>query len=72
MQIKYNQKIIIDIKQLSIVVSDKADDSEKNHVLVIEQLKVHSILPPRYPHIPIWKTQGRSKTDEKWVFNDTV
>lgn len=61
-----------DIKQLSIVVSDEGYDSEENHVLVREHLKSHSIIPPRYQHVPVWKTHGRSKTDETRLFKDTI
>jgi hypothetical protein len=40
------------------VVADKGYDSEENHVLVREGLKTYCIIPPRYLHVPIWKTNG--------------
>jgi hypothetical protein len=49
-----------EIKPLSIaVVPDKRYDSEENHVLVREDLKAYCIIPPRYAHVPMWKTHGR-------------
>ncbi len=47
------------IKKLSVVVADKAYDSEDNHVLVREKLHGFSIIPSRYENVPIWKTKGR-------------
>ena len=47
-----------DIKPLTIVVADKGYDSEENHVLVREGLKTYCIIPPRYLHVPIWRTNG--------------
>lgn len=55
-----------DIKPLSIiVVADKGYDSEENHVLVREGLKTYSIIPPRYAHVPIWRTNGRYRKQMK-------
>jgi hypothetical protein len=50
---------------LSIAVCDKGYDSEKNHVLVREGLKAYSIIPARYPHVPIWRTHGRYRKQMK-------
>jgi hypothetical protein len=48
------------IKPLSVVVADKAYDSEDNHVLIRENLKGFSIIPSRYEKdVPIWKTRGK-------------
>ena len=38
---------------LSIVVGDKAYDSEDNHILVREKLHAFSIIPTRYEDVPI-------------------
>jgi Transposase DDE domain len=54
-----------DIKPLSIVVADKGYDSEENHVLVREGLKTYCIIPPRYAHVPIWRTNGRYRKQMK-------
>ena len=45
------------IKTLSVVVADKAYDSEDNHILVRENLKGFSVIPSRYAHV-VWKTCG--------------
>ena len=50
---------------LSVVIGDKGYDSEKNHVLVREGLKSYSIIPARYPHVPIWRTHGRYRKQMK-------
>jgi Transposase DDE domain len=62
------QSIIIktsEIKPLSIAVADKGYDDEGNHVLVREDLKAYSIIPARYPHVPIWRTYGRYRKQMK-------
>ena len=57
------------IKSLSVVVADKAYDSEDNHVLVIETLHGLSIMPARYEDVPIWKTHGRYRKVMKCGYN---
>src|SRR5437763_2583694 len=57
-----------EIRPLSIiaVVCDKGYDSEKNHVLVREGLKAYSIIPARYPHVPIcMRTHGKYRKQMK-------
>src|SRR5438067_2613600 len=54
-----------EIKPLSVAVADKGYDSEENHVLVREDLKAYCIIPPRYAHVPIWKTHGRYRKQMK-------
>ena len=54
-----------EIRPLSIAVCDKGYDSEDNHVLVREGLKAYSIIPARYPHVPIWRTHGRYRKQMK-------
>ena len=49
------------INPLSVVVADKAYDSEDNHVLVIEKLHGLSIMPPRYESVSVWKTRGHTE-----------
>ena len=44
---------------LSVAVPDKGYDSKENHVLVREDLKAYCINPPRYAHVPIWRTHDR-------------
>ena len=39
--------------------------SEENDVLVREDLKAYCIIPPRYAHVPIWKTHGRYRKQMK-------
>ena len=46
-------------------ICDKGYDSEKNHVFVREGLKAYSIIPARYPHVPIWETHGRYRKQMK-------
>jgi hypothetical protein len=53
------------IKPLSVVVGDKAYDSEENHVLVREKLSGFSIISSRYENVPIWKTRGRYRKEMK-------
>ena len=51
---------------MSIAVCDKGNDSEGNHVLVREGLKVYSIIPARYPHVPIcMRTHGKYRKEMK-------
>jgi Transposase DDE domain len=57
------------IKPLSVVVADKAYDSEDNHVLVREKLNGFSIIPSRYENVPIWKTKGRYRKEMKRGYN---
>jgi hypothetical protein len=57
------------IKPLSVVVADKAYDSEDNHVLIREKLNGFSIMPPRYEDVPVWKTHGRYRKDMKCGYN---
>ena len=58
------------IKSLSVVVADKAYDSEDNHVLVRENLKEFSIIPSRYEKdVQVWKTRGRYRTEMKRGYN---
>ena len=58
------------IKSLSVVVADKAYDSEDNHVLVRENLKEFSIIPSRYEKdVQVWKTRGRYRKEMKRVYN---
>lgn len=54
-----------EIKPLSVVVADKAYDSEENHVFVREGLNACSIIPPRNMGVPIWKTHGRYRKQMK-------
>ena len=54
------------IKPLSVVVADKAYDSEDNHVMVREHLNGFSIIPSRYEKdVPIWKTRGKYRKEMK-------
>jgi hypothetical protein len=57
------------IKSLSVVVGDKAYDSEDNHVLVREKLHGFSIMPPRYEQVPVWKTRGKYRKEMKRGYN---
>jgi hypothetical protein len=49
---------------LSIAVADKGYDNEENHVLVGEDLKAYSIIPPNR-YVPIWRTHGRYRKQMK-------
>jgi len=53
------------ILPLSVVVADKGYDSEDNHVLVREHYHAYSIIPPRYQHVPVWKTHGSHRKQMK-------
>ena len=57
------------IKKLSIVVADKAYDSEENHLLVREKLHGFSIVSPRYQRVPVWKTHGKYRKEMKHSYN---
>jgi hypothetical protein len=58
------------IKPLSVVVADKAYDSEDNYVLVREKLNGFSIIPSRYEkNVPIWKTKDRYRKEMKRGYN---
>ena len=60
------------IKPLSVVVADKAYDSEDNHVLVREKLNGFSIIPSRYENVPIWKTKGTYRKKMKRSYNKVL
>ena len=57
------------IRSLSVVVADKAYDSEDNHVLVRKKLKGFSVIPPRYENVPVWKTRGKYRKEMKRGYN---
>ncbi len=63
---------ISNIKSLSVVVGDKAYDSEDNHVLVREKLHGFSIMPTRYENVPIWKTKGSYRKEMKRGYNNKI
>ena len=69
--VDFNEMItkISKIKKLSIVVADKAYDSEDNHVLVREKLHGLSIIPPRYEQVPVWKTRSKYRKKMKRGYN---
>ena len=69
--VDFNEMItkISKIKKLSVVVADKAYDSEDNHVLVREKLHGLSIIPPRYEQVPVWKTRGKYRKKMKREYN---
>ena len=48
-----------EILPLSVVIGDKAYDSEVNHILVREILHALSVIPARYEHVPIRNTHGK-------------
>ena len=54
-----------EILPLSVVIGDKAYDSEDNHVLVRDVLHALSVIPPRYEHVPMRRTCGRYRKQMK-------
>jgi len=44
-----------EIIPIDTVVADKGYDSEKNHA-ISESMGIESIIPPRYQHVPVYKT----------------
>ena len=50
---------------LSVVTAHKGYDSEDNHVIVRDVLHALRVIPPRYEHVPIWKTHGRYRKQMK-------
>lgn len=48
-----------EILPLSVVIGDKAYDSEVNHILVRDILHALSVIPARYEHVPIRNTHGK-------------
>ena len=58
------------IKPLSVVVADKAYDSEDNHVMVREKLRGFSVISLRHERdVPIWKTRGKYRKEIKRGFS---
>jgi hypothetical protein len=53
------------ILPLSVVTADKGYDSEDNHLFVREELHALSVIPARYEHVPIWRTDGRYRKQMK-------
>ena len=54
------------VKPLSVVVADKAYDSEDNHVMVREKLRGFSVISPRHERdVPKWKTRGKYRKEMK-------
>jgi hypothetical protein len=63
------------IKSLSVVVADKAYDSVKTimYLLERENLKGFSIIPSRYEKdVQVWKTKGRYRKEMKRGYNKTL
>jgi Transposase DDE domain len=60
------------ILPLSVVIGDKGYDSEDNHVLVRDELKGFSLIPPRYEHVPIWRTHGRYRKQMKHGYSKVL
>ena len=56
---------ISELVPLSVVTDDKAYDSEDNHGLVRDILHAFSVIPPRYEHVPIWRTHGKYRKQMK-------
>jgi hypothetical protein len=56
---------ISDILPLSVVISDKAYDSEDNHLLVRNGLHALSVIPARYEHVPIWRKHDKYRKQMK-------
>ena len=48
-----------EILPLSVVIGDKAYDSEVNHILVRDIFHALSVIPARYEHVPIRNTHGK-------------
>jgi hypothetical protein len=48
-----------EILPLSVVIGDKAYDSEVNHILVRDVLHALSVIPARYEYVSIRNTQGK-------------
>ena len=65
-------KVSSKINPLSVVIADKAYDSEENHILVREKLKGFSIIPSRYENVYIWKTKGRYRKEMKRGYNNVL
>jgi len=42
-----------------VVVADRANDSEDNHLLVRAEPYAFSVIPARYEHVPIWRAHGK-------------
>jgi hypothetical protein len=53
-----------DICHIHTVVADKGYDSEKNHVAA-NNLGITSIIPPRYEHVPVYKTRDTTERCSK-------
>jgi hypothetical protein len=50
---------------LSVVISDKAYDSEDNHLLVRNGLHALSVIPARYEQVPIWRKHDKYRKQMK-------
>ena len=58
---------------MSVVVADKAYDSEDNHVLVREKLNGFSVISPRHEKdVPIWKTRSKYRKEMKRSYSNIL
>ncbi|HYA82801.1 MAG TPA: hypothetical protein VEH06_05045, partial [Candidatus Bathyarchaeia archaeon] len=65
-----------EILPLSVVIGDKAYDSEVNHILVRDILHALRVIPARYEDVPIRNTHGKYRKlmkcgYSKFLYNET-
>lgn len=65
------------IKKFSAVVTDKESDSEENHVLVSDKLRVYKIIYARQERVPVWEIHSRYRKkikygDGKLLYNQRI
>jgi hypothetical protein len=60
------------IRPIGVGIGDKGYDSERNHVLLREELHAMSMIPPRMERVPLWRTEGLYRKEMKRRFSERV
>src|ERR1700730_5221364 len=50
-------------RPIRVGIGDMGYDSEANHELLRDELHALSIIPSRYPDVPVWRTGGRYRKE---------
>ena len=60
------------VRPIGVGIGDKGYDSERNHVLLREELGAMSMIPPHVEGVPLWRTEGLYRKEMKRRFNERV
>jgi hypothetical protein len=60
------------IRPVGVGIGDEGYDSERNHVLLREELHAMSMIPPRMERVPLWRTEGLYRKETKRRFSERV